>query len=273
MRMIRAVMATTRVDLHGERFALAALESMRDHIRSAYLPFIADHDPRCPPVGRVIDADIVRLDDGEHALEASVELFEDGPLPQLDERRSISVGTPPSTSLQLTIDRTFSLPDFEQPVAAIAKLFGDSPRFEVKKALDPIAVLAIGVGAFAGGKFAGAFFSKLGTDAAAALSARLKEVFAHKRPDQTRLLKFEFYFDHNGETRRADVIMTAPHGADIDQFLSDGLRALDQLLPEYIDQIDGLIRYVFMYSNGRFTYAFGVRRDARPFFPENREKS
>ena len=34
-------MATTRVDLHGERFALEALESMRDHIRSAYLPFIA----------------------------------------------------------------------------------------------------------------------------------------------------------------------------------------------------------------------------------------
>lgn len=174
----------------------------------------------------------------------------------------------PSAGFLLTIDRTFSLPEFKEPVTAIADLFGNTPQLEVKKALDPIAVLAIGAGVFAAGKFAGAFFSKLGTDAASTLSARLKQVFAQKRSDQTRLLKFELYFDHKGLVRRADVILTGPTDIDIDQFLGEGLQALDRLLPSCLDPVDGLVRYVFSYSSGRLTFEFAVRRDAMPVFPK-----
>ena len=167
---------------------------MRDHIRSAYLPFIYNHDPRCPPLGRVIDAEIVTLDDGESALEAEVELFEEGPLPPLVGDRSIASRELPADGFLLTVDRTFSLPEFEEPVASIAAMFGKPTQVEVKKALEPIAVLAISAGLFVVGKFVGAFFSRLGTDAAVALSTKLKNIFARKHDDQTRLLKFEFEF-------------------------------------------------------------------------------
>ena len=265
-------MATTRVDLHGERFPLEALESMRDHIRSSYLPFIYNHDPRSPPFGRVIDAEIVTLEDGEFALEAEVELFEEGPLPPLVGDRSVASRELPDGFL-LTIDRTFSLPEFEEPVASIAAIFEKPPQFEVKKALDPIAVLGISAGLFVAGKFAGAFFSRLGTDAAAALSAKLKNIFARKHDEQTRLLRFELEFEHKGQSCRADVILTAPTAHDIDGFLADGLQQLDMMLPSCLDQIDGLIRYVFTYSEGRVKLEFAVHRDAYPVFPATPSKS
>jgi hypothetical protein len=157
MKTIRSIMATTRVDLHGDRFTLEALESMRDHIRSSYLPFIYNHDPRCPPIGRAFAADIVRLEDGEHALAVETELFEEARLPQLGER-SLVIRNLPSEGLLLTIDRTFSASEFAEPVAAIAALFGNRPQLEVKKALDPIAVLGVSARLFVVGKFAGSFF-------------------------------------------------------------------------------------------------------------------
>jgi hypothetical protein len=126
---------------------------------------------------------------------------------------------------------------------------------------------------FVAGKFAGAFFSRLGTDAAAALSAKLKDIFARKHAGQTRLLKFEFEFEHRGRRCRADVILSAPTGEEIDCFLADGLEQLDAMLPSCLDQIDGLIRYVFAYSDGRVKLEFAVRLDAMPVVPAAQPKS
>ncbi len=123
------------------------------------------------------------------------------------------------------------------------------------------------------GKFAGAFFSRLGTDAVAALSAKLKEIFARRKDEQTRLLKFEFEFEHRGQRCRAEVIVTAPSGDGIGGFLVDGLQQLDMMLPSCLDQIDGLVRYVFIYSDGRVKLEFAVRRDAVPTLPATHTKS
>src|SRR5574337_329837 len=165
MPTIRTIMATTHVDRHNERLSLEALQSMKRHIDSAYLPFIFNHDPRCPPLGRVVRAEITTLADGEHAIEAEVEIFEPGEQLVLDEGRAVQYRPLPGDGFVLTVDRTFSQPEFEAPVAAISAIFGTTPVFEVKKALDPIAVLGIGFGAVAAlGKFAGAFFSKLGSN-------------------------------------------------------------------------------------------------------------
>ena len=72
MRRIQAIMATTHVDRHNERVSLAALESMREQIRNSILPCDVNHDPRFAPFGRVIDAEITHLPDGEHALEGEI---------------------------------------------------------------------------------------------------------------------------------------------------------------------------------------------------------
>jgi len=267
MKAIQTVMTTTRVDRHNDRMTIEALESMRDHIQSAYLPFIYNHDPRCPPLGRVISAEIVPLDDGEHALQADVELFEAGPIPPLVGDKSIAERSETGDGFVLSVDRTFDLPEFEEPVKAITDLFGTQPRYEVKKALEPIAVLGITAGLLVAGKFAGAFFAKLGTDAAEALSAKLKAIFAQKPPEQERLLKFEFEFEDGGRRCQADVILTGPDAGEIDQFFVEGINELDKVLPKCLGQVDGLVRYVFTYTRDGLKLEFAVRRDARPMFP------
>lgn len=267
MRKIRTVMATTHIDRHNERLSHEALESMQSHIRSSYLPFIFNHDPRCPPLGRVTDAEIVTLADGEHALEADVEVFEQGPLPRLTGKRSLSLRELPNDTLLLTIDRSFSRSEFEGAIAKLADLFGGRPQFEGKKALEPIAVLIISAGGLALGAFATSFFSRLGANAADALTARLQEIFSKKRAEEVSLLRFELEFEYAGECVRAEVILTGPTDAEIDQFLSQGLCQLDKVLPTCLGQVDGLVRYVFEYSNGDLSLSFAVRRDAVPIFP------
>jgi hypothetical protein len=262
-------MATTHVDRHNERFALEALELMAEAIRSGYLPFTYNHDPRRPPMGRAVDAEITPLADGEHALEAAVELFEAGPAPELDQTgRRIPVRDVPDGSLLLSIDRTFTRPEFTDAISEIAELFDSSPRFEGKKALEPIAVLTITVGAYAVGRFASSFFSKLGANAADALSARLKQLVARRQPeDEERLLLVEFAFDHERERAVAQVILSGPSEEEIDRFLQNGIHQLDELLPRCVGTAEGVVRYVFRYSEGRATLSFAVRRDAVPLFP------
>ena len=131
-----------------------------------------------------------------------------------------------------------------------------------------IAVLTIGAGGFALGAFAKSFFSRLGENAADLVLEKLKELFQHREPDDDiPLLKFEFEFEHNGSSRRAEVILTGPSGADIDSFFQEGLQQLDQLLPSCLAGPDGIVKYVFSYSKDGLTFKFAVRSDAIPLFP------
>ena len=57
-------MATTHVDRHGERLTRSALESLVRQLRANYIPIGFEHDPRFPPLGRMIDATVVELPDG-----------------------------------------------------------------------------------------------------------------------------------------------------------------------------------------------------------------
>jgi hypothetical protein len=81
------------------------------------------------------------------------------------------------------------------------------------------------------------------------------------------LLRFEFEFEHRGQRCRAEVILTSPTDADIDRVLADGLRQLDLMLPPYLAQGDGRVRYVFTFVDGQVKLQFAVRRDAVPVFP------
>ena len=274
MRRIRVIMATTHLDRHNEHLTLAALESMREQIRSSFLPFIFNHDPRSAPIGRAIDAEITDLPDGEHALEAEIEGFESGPLPPLRTDRSMHFRELPRNSLVLTIDRSFSRPEFQDAVGAIAQEFGTPVQFEGKKALEPIAVLIISASSLALGSFATSFFSRLGKNAADLVTQKLMEIFSPRQTrDDVPLLRFEFEFEHEGVSRRAEVILTGPSGEDIDSFLKDGLERLDQVLPLCLGGPEGLVKYVFSYSQGDLAFRFAVRSDAVPLLPESQVRN
>ena len=275
MRQIRAIIATTHRDRHNERLTQSALESMQQAIHASFVPCIVNHDPRYPPIGRVIDAEITDLPDGQRALEAEIEIFESGPLPPMRSDRSMCLRELPKDSLVLTIDRSFSRHEFRDALEAIAHEFGTPAQFEAKKAIEPIAVLVISASALAVGSFLRSFFSRLGENAADFVTGKLKEVFsARKALDGDSLLRFEFEFEHEGASQRAEVILTDPSSQDIDSFLKEGLQQLDQVLPVYLGGFEGLVQYVFSYSQGKLEFKFAVRRDAIPIVlgPEKRNR-
>jgi len=83
-------MITSHVDKHSEKMALSALEDLVDLVNKQYTPMGIEHDPRIPPVGRVLSAHIEELEDGEFAVDGIAEVFEEGELllrPPLQERR------------------------------------------------------------------------------------------------------------------------------------------------------------------------------------------
>src|SRR5438874_2298032 len=59
------VLSGTGTDLHGEAFALEALEQMVQHIHLNGLWIRYQHDPAIQPIGRVLDANIFWDSDSE----------------------------------------------------------------------------------------------------------------------------------------------------------------------------------------------------------------
>lgn len=74
---VKAIMATTHVDRHNMKITKEALESGVRQINGDYaLVFNLEHDVTLPPIGKVIEAGIEQLEDGEYQLVATNEVFE-----------------------------------------------------------------------------------------------------------------------------------------------------------------------------------------------------
>lgn len=58
MKYHKAITLTTHVDRHGDHFTREALVSMVDQIDKHYIPVNIEHDPRIPPQGRVVGAEV-----------------------------------------------------------------------------------------------------------------------------------------------------------------------------------------------------------------------
>ncbi|HEY9152739.1 MAG TPA: hypothetical protein VIN60_07630 [Anaerolineales bacterium] len=85
-------MITTHIDKHNERFAPSALDDFVRSINQQYMPMGVEHDPRIPPIGRILSAHIEELEDGEYAVDGIAEMFEsDKDIEFLDDGREIPV--------------------------------------------------------------------------------------------------------------------------------------------------------------------------------------
>ena len=145
MRIITARFATTHVDRHGDRMLLSALESLVESASNQYFPVIYNHDPRTPPIGRIAGARIVSLDGGEYAVDGDIELFEASDrFEESLESRSIPVRTYPAGKLQLGFDRNYRNEADQRVIHDVSTILGTHPRYEEKKALDPLSILTIG---------------------------------------------------------------------------------------------------------------------------------
>lgn len=261
MRRWTGTLANTHLDKQGEILALGALEAMRDHIKEHLIPMGVEHDPRRPPVGRVLGAEIRELDDGTFALEGEGELFEPGDrIPLEIEGRAIPIIEPNPGEMIIGYDIHFRNESDQELVADLANRIGARARYDIKKAADPIAVLSIVAVAVASAFLAG-FVGKMGSDA----WDKLKELLTRKpQRAKEQLFVFEFVV-HNGEQRIVHrVILTDPTPELLDLLRTNGLESLEQQIPMYMRLADSLRIVVHNYDVNGLKPMFGIRRDGVP---------
>ncbi|MFC1916858.1 hypothetical protein ACFLX1_01835 [Chloroflexota bacterium] len=164
MKYVTARIATSHIDLHGDKLIVDALRSMVNQINSQYLPMTVEHDPRQPPQGRVISARLERLDDGEYAVETTTQIIEAGDKIEPDNTgRRMPLRKVDDESLHLVYDRSFTTPENQALIEELRYLVSGKKETEEKKALEPISVLQI-VGLFIAGGIASGLLSKIGAD-------------------------------------------------------------------------------------------------------------
>lgn len=228
VRTERKIVATTHVDRHRERMSRSALEALATQLRARYIPLGYEHDPRYPPLGRMVGAQVVELPDGEFAAEALLEFWDADPTTltiESDGREIPRLVESDSPSVQY--DRTFRDSASHEIVAEIGALLESRPVMVAKKAVDPIPVLTLVLGTFVAGGIAQGFFGRLGEDAYNALKGKLVRLYEHrKRPGLIQIVVATTLADeHDVEWI---VVAESRRGPDVEHLLEQVLAALDR---------------------------------------------
>lgn len=268
MHSERRILTSAHMDREGEMIDPESLPAFVDRINACYLPITKNHDPRIPPLGRVISARLVKLEDGVDAVEGELEFLDPGDqLPPVDQSmREIPLEAPDTDEIEVGFDKGYGDDEGQAIVRDIGTIFGTTPQKKLKKSLDPVSILTI-AGVFALGGIATGLLNKLGADTWDALKEKLKQAMERKKAGKGNLLIFEFYIFSNSHPIVGKVILTNPGGDDIEAFLGKGLNQVDRALTRLVDTDASLRQVVFEYSRNELRALYGIRKDAMPLFP------
>lgn len=266
MKRVKAIIATTHVDAHGDKLMLSALESMLDSLSRQTVPVQVEHDPRRPPIGKIVSGNIVELEDSEFGLEVESEIFEPSDqLPPLQSDRELPIHEYVEGRLQVVYDRSFQTGTRRELVERISQVLGSPSKEYVKKAIEPLSILIISGAVVALGQISSGFLGRLGEDAYEKLKSLLKQVFVKEQPATAEtLLQLQFLAESEGTEVEVWIIATDPSAHDIDGLLGTGLETLDRALLEIVDPTVGLRRVVFEYGRDGVLLRYAIRRDGYP---------
>jgi len=152
-KFICGVLATDQLDKHNEAISLEALKQMEEHINTNGLPLIANHDPRLPPGGTVLEAKLVKSIDGTKNYVFGVMATYTGdfykPFPEHSNPDESIEGHIGNYSID-AISLSYSHNEIDEEI--IAEAIADSPDFinndiskDIRKAADPITILSIAI--------------------------------------------------------------------------------------------------------------------------------
>ena len=268
MKKIQIIMATSHVDLHGDMIHPKALEDAVRQIREKYLPMNIEHDIRHPPNGRIVSAEVIKLQDGAYALQGTVELFEESDsLESLTgDERKIPIRGQDIQTIVVEYNRTFRNKEGQELLYGLSQISGEieKPREIIKKALEPISTLLIGAGVFVVGSIATGFFSKLGSDAYEGLKHVLIKYF-RKKISSEQILDFCFSVKQCNRTFEVHVLIVNPSEQKIDELFTNGFNGVDSLLFSLPLSESDVARVVLEYENQRLVIRYAVRSDSVPF--------
>jgi hypothetical protein len=213
------------------------------------------------------------LPDGELAVVAYGEMWEPGDSVPFLADRKMPLGHPGHDKPFLRFDRGFADQVDASTCDEVEALIGSRPHIEVKKALDPLAILTLG-GTFLAGAIANGFIGAMTTDAYNALKERTKKFFQRRREAVAAqrgiaesLFVFKAFVKDGEGFCVVDVIITDPTDDDLDRFFKHGLHRLDEELEKALKDRRQIQRIVIGVEGREFKIKYGVRSDAVPVAP------
>jgi hypothetical protein len=236
-----------------------------------YIPLTIEHDIRNPPVGRIVSAEVVVLDDGTHLLQGEAEIFEESdhlaPFPQ--NGKSVNIHAEEVDNFLIFGNQAF---EEDEDIADLYRELrdlggGDLNRAYREDSIEPISILIIGCGIFVLQGISNGFFSKLGEDLYKILKLKLKKIFEKKSLKKKEdLLQFQFFVNgRSGKTIEVNVVITNPSQNDIDEFFDSVPAMLDTMLSDLlIDNLD-VCRVVLSYEFRQLKLLYILRSDGLPF--------
>jgi hypothetical protein len=267
MRILEGRFATTQADGQGVQAAADALIGMAEAINAQYIPFMTQHDPRLPPVGRMVDAHVEETDGGHFALVGTVQLWdENDSADELagDGRRIVSL-SPTRLPFELGIDLPAQRELGTRALTEIARLAGPQAklRYDAKKSLDPLSAIVLGAGVFAISGIASGFLQRLGEDIYVGLKRRLL-IATQPRQGGDRLIQFQCGVQGPTGIVTVDLILANPSEDSIAFLLGDGLHQLDTLVRETIAAHPRAAKVTAQIDGPRVRLLYWVRDDGVP---------
>ena len=263
MRTVRTLVATTKIDRHGDRFTRESFDDAAREMSTRYVPMLWNHDPRHPPLGRTIRAEVQELEDGEWGLFAVSELFEENEVPPLGDRDMV-VREVAADVFTIVRDRSYR---HEEDQRVLDDLRGSGFRIdtEEKKALEPLSVLVIAVGA-AASMFAAGFLNKMGSDAWDALKTAVRRLLDRKRREQVEfLLVFELQIHGPAHPLSVKVILDSPTADLLEKFWATGLHDFEREALVLAASAPPELRvFVYRFTESGLVPNYAVRRDCVP---------
>ncbi|MGH7380874.1 MAG: hypothetical protein ACREKR_01400 [Candidatus Methylomirabilales bacterium] len=208
------------------------------------------------------------MGDGHFALNGELEVWDEGDQPNalVGDGRSLAQAADP----EHTFDVLYDLPSavdigipFLRELAALAGSDA-APRYQAKKAVEPLSALVIAVGVFTVGAIARGFLRKLGEDLYEKLKEKLKAA-AKPRPGRERLLAIQVaVVAADGRRVLVEVVLTDPTEADVETLLTSGLKKLDAVVARTIAENPTAVEVVAELIHGDVRVLYWIRSDGVP---------
>jgi hypothetical protein len=144
MKLYNKVIHSTRIDAHGDVISKEELENMAKWMANRCILVSYQHDPRHPPLGRLVSTRIIESEDGESELVGTLEIWE-----RYDDlsslgRCGLKIGNNGNSYGKLTVlyDHSFLNPEDQQLILEITGMGFESDQV-IKKAFEPLSTIVI----------------------------------------------------------------------------------------------------------------------------------
>ena len=264
MQIAESIIATTHTDSQGDKLTKEALDNLVQSIKNHYIPINNEHDPRLPPIGRISSGFTRQRSDGEFEAVAILELFDNTDSIKLnsDGREMIIEST---EGISISYDWTHRFDEDQTDITSIASILKTDALYSIKKSSDPISIITISAGVFVVGGIASGFLKEIGSDGWKKIKPILGKLFSRKtRTTNDQLLKFSVCVQHNDNIIEIDIIQTNPNEAEISNFIDNGFKKLDEVLPFYCANQNDIKKLVFSAKGNNLEINFAVRKDCQP---------